>query len=53
MKMFVVNLCRAFADSSAVVRLASIKLSKTQLSKLIQIGGYLGRLLEPLIKVYQ
>ena len=27
-----------------------IKLSKTQLSKMIQIGGFLGRLLGPLLK---
>ena len=27
-----------------------IKLSKTQLSKMIQLGGFLGRLLSPLLK---
>ena len=29
---------------------ADIKLSKTQLSKMIQLGGFLGRLLGPLLK---
>ena len=35
-----------FANNS----LADIKLSKTQLSKMIQSGGFLGRLLGPLLK---
>ena len=30
---------------------ADIKLSKTQLSKIIQSGGFLGRLLGPLLKI--
>ena len=40
------NLCKAFANNSSV----DIKLSKTQLSKMIQSGGFLGRLLDPLLK---
>ena len=40
------NLCKAFANHSS----ADIKLSKTQLSKMIQSGGLLGRLLGPLLK---
>ena len=40
------NLCQAFANHSS----ADIKLSKTQLSKMIQSGGFLGRLLGPLLK---
>ena len=42
----VANLCKAFADKSS----ADIKLSKTQISKMIQSGGFLGRLLGPLLK---
>ena len=42
----VVNLCKAFANYLST----DIKLSKTQLSKMIQSGGYLGRLLGPLLK---
>ena len=42
----VANLCKAFANHS----LTDIKLSKTQLSKMIQSGGFLGRLLGPLLK---
>ena len=30
--------------------MTDIKLSKTQLSKMIQLGGFLGRLLGPLLK---
>ena len=41
------NLRKAFANHL----LADIKLSKTQLSKLIQSGGFLGRLLGPLLKI--
>ena len=37
---------KAFANNSS----ADIKLSKTQLSKMIQSGGFLGRLLGPLLK---
>ena len=38
----VANLCKAFADKSS----ADIKLSKTQISKMIQSGGFLGPLLK-------
>ena len=40
------NLRKASAKNSS----ADIKLSKTQLSKIIQSGGFLGRLLGPLLK---
>ena len=40
------NLSKAFANKSST----DIKLSKTQLSKMIQLGGFLGRLLGPLLK---
>ena len=40
------NLRKAFANNSS----ANIKLSKTQLSKMSQSGGFLGRLLGPLLK---
>ena len=40
------NLHKAFANHSS----ADIKLSKTQLSKMIQTGGFVGRLLGPLLK---
>ena len=40
------SLRKAFANRSS----ADIKLSKTQLSKMIQSGGFLGRLLGPLLK---
>ena len=42
----VANLCKAFANHTST----DIKLSKTQLSKMIQIGGFLGRLLGSLLK---
>ena len=42
----VANLRKAFANHS----LTDIQLSKTQLSKMIQLGGFLGRLLGPLLK---
>ena len=42
----VANLRKAFASHSS----ANIKLSKTQLCKMIQSGGFLGRLLGPLLK---
>ena len=42
----VLNLRKAFANHLS----ADIKLSKTQLSKMIQSGGFLGRLLGPLLK---
>ena len=40
------NLPKAFANNSSTY----IKLSKTQLSKIMQSGGFLGRLLGPLLK---
>ena len=40
------NFHKAFASHLS----ADIKLSKTQLSKMIQSGGFLGRLLGPLLK---
>ena len=40
------NLCQAFANHLS----ADIKLSKTRLSKMIQSGGFLGRLFGPLLK---
>ena len=40
------NLRKAFANNSS----ANIKLSKTQLSKMIQSGGFLGKLLGPALK---
>ena len=40
------NLRRAFAKHAAT----NIKLSKTQLSKMIKSGGFLGRLLGPLLR---
>ena len=40
------NLHKAFANNSS----ADIKLSKTQLSRIIQSGGFLSRLLGPLLK---
>ena len=42
----VANLCKAFANYLST----DIKLSKTQLSKIIQSGGFLGTLLGPLLK---
>ena len=42
----VANLCKAFANYLST----DINLSKTQLSKMIQLGGFLGRLLGPLLK---
>ena len=40
------NLRKVFANNSTT----NIKLSKTQLSRIIQSGGFLGRLLGPLLK---
>ena len=40
------NLRKAFADKSS----NDIKLLKTQISRMIQSGGFLGRLLGPLLK---
>ena len=42
----VANLRKAFADKSST----DIKLSKARISKIIQSGGFLGRLLVPLLK---
>ena len=42
----VVNLRKAFANNLST----GIKLSKTQLSRMIQLGGFLGRLLGSLLK---
>ena len=42
----VANLCKAFANHTST----HIKLSKTQLSKMMQLAGFLGRLLDPLLK---
>ena len=42
----VANLRQGFSDKSST----DIKLSKTQISKMIQSGGFLGRLLGPLLK---
>ena len=40
------SICKAFANNSSV----DIKFSKTQLSKMIQSGGFLDKLLGPLLK---
>ena len=40
------NIRKAFANHLST----DIKFSKTQLSKMIQSGGFLGRLLKPLLK---
>ena len=40
------NLCKTFSNHLS----ADIKLSKTQLSKMIQSGGFFGRLLGSLLK---
>ena len=42
----VANLRKSFANNLS----ANIKLSKTQLSKVVQSGGFLGRLLSPFLK---
>ena len=42
----VANLCKSFSNHLS----ADIKLSKTQLSKMIESGGFLGRSLGPLLK---
>ena len=42
----VANIRKAFANNSSIDN----KLSKNQLSKMIQLGGFLGRLLGPLLK---
>ena len=40
------SICKAFSNSSS----ADVKFSKTQLSKMIQSGGFLGKLFGPLLK---
>ena len=40
------SFCKAFSNNSSV----DIKFSKTHLSKMIQSGGFLGKLLGPLLK---
>ena len=42
----ILNIRKAFSNNSS----ADIKFSKTQLSKMIQLRGFLGRLLGPLLK---
>ena len=42
----VANLCKAFAKNPS----ANIRLSETQLSKIVQSGGFLGKPLGPLLK---
>ena len=42
----VVNLGIAFVNYLST----DIKLSKTQISRMIQLGGFIGRLLDPLLK---
>ena len=42
----VANICKTFVNHTST----DVKLSKTQLSKIIQLGGFLGRLLGPLLK---
>ena len=42
----VANIRKAFDNHSST----DIKLSKSQLSEMIQLGGFLGRLLDPLLK---
>ena len=44
--MQVSSLCKAFAINSS----ANVKLPKTQLHKIVQSGGFLHRLLGPLLK---
>ena len=41
------GLCKTFANNSS----ANIKLAKTQLPKIVQSGGFPGRLLGPLMRV--
>ena len=44
-KRQVSSICKAFANNSSV----DIKFSKAQLSKMIQAGGFLGKLIGPLL----
>ena len=43
----VLRLCKAFKNNSST----NIKLSKTRLHKIWQLGQFLGRLLGPLLKI--
>ena len=43
----VANICKTFSNNSSI----GIKLWKTQLSKMMQSGGFLGGLLGPLLKM--
>ena len=43
----VANLCKGFSKNTST----DIMLSRTQLSKMIQSGGFLGRLLGPLLEL--
>ena len=45
-KRQVVNLCKAFANNSST----DVNLSETQLSKMMQSRGILGRILGPVLK---
>ena len=40
------NLCKPFLNNSAT----NVKFSRTQMFKIIQLGGFLGKLLGPLLK---
>ena len=42
----ILNICKAFANTIS----ADIKFPKTQLSNIVQLGGFLRRLLGPLLK---
>ena len=42
----VLNTCKAFASNTS----ADIKFSKTKLSEMVQLGGFRGKLLGPLLK---
>ena len=47
----VLKFCKAFENGKAFENSANIKLSRTQLQKTGQSGGFLGRLLGPLLKI--
>ena len=40
------NICKAFANHSP----ANVKLSKTKIYKIVQSGGFFGKLMGPLLK---
>ena len=42
----VLRICKAFLSNSST----NVKLSKNQLSKMVRLGGFLGRVLQPLLK---